>query len=271
MTTTLQKPAPSASNALDPRSFNGASFAKLTLIEMRKSLNTRSGRSIVIICAALVLLVAVIAYFNDTVTRPAEFSEYVGYMPMPAVQIFPVIAIMGMTAEWSARAALVTFTLSPSRAKVLAAKIVGSIVLGALMYAFSVLVTIGYTALKGATSGFGMTFANAGEALASGGLTFLISVLFGIALGACIANTAGAIVLYFLVPIAISIVFGIANGFQVDWLITTIDYINWQINTAMIAAREFSGHEAQIAVTAAVYVVIPLIIGIFMTMKREVK
>ena len=101
----------------------------------------------------------------------------------------------------------------------------------------------------------------------------LIGVLIGFALATLIMNTAGAIVIYFvyslILPIAVSILSALIDSFE--------DIAPWiEFNTAQFPLFEGdytpTGEEwAQIATSGFIWLVVPLVLGIWRVLRIEFK
>ena len=98
---------------------------RLVKIELRKMFNTRSGFWILISIGALSVIAtgAVLLFAPDSEIAYENFAAAIG---LPMSVILPMIAILGVTSEWSQRSGLTTFTLVPSRGRVIGAKAVAT-------------------------------------------------------------------------------------------------------------------------------------------------
>src|SRR3954471_19267433 len=106
--TTLTEAAPAtpakhkaaAGTALPPA--RGQSFLKLVTIELRKSVNTRSGRFLIlgILALAVAALTWQLTHLDDGVQR---FDGYLAAASTGVLLILPVIGVMAMTSEWTQR------------------------------------------------------------------------------------------------------------------------------------------------------------------------
>ena len=99
-------------------------------MELRKSFDTRSGMWLLasIAIAALATTGAILAW------GPREqftYSEFLLAIGMPMTLLLPIIAALSVTAEWTQRTGLATFTLVPHRGRVLLAKAVASVLVAA--------------------------------------------------------------------------------------------------------------------------------------------
>ncbi len=126
----------------------GQSFLKLVTIELRKSVNTRSGQVLIlgILALALAALTWELTHLGDG--RQA-FDGYLGAASTGVMLLLPVIGVMAMTSEWTQRTALTTFTLSPRRIRVQLAKFVSAIVLSVVVLSVTVVLAMAGTALGG--------------------------------------------------------------------------------------------------------------------------
>ena len=90
-------------------------------VELRKSFDTRSGLWLLasIGIAALLTTGAVVAWAPEDQLTYSQFTLAIG---IPMSVILPIIAVLSVTAEWSQRSGLTTFTLVPHRSRILLAK-----------------------------------------------------------------------------------------------------------------------------------------------------
>lgn len=235
-------------------------FARLVAVEWRKSTDTRSSRwviGLVSLAMAAVVLVPLLSGGDDW-----TYDDFLGLPALVMTTLLPVVAILTLTTEWSRHTVLTTFTQEPRRARVVGAKVSASMLL----------------ALAGATFVWTVAFAGIGIATVCGrgvdndldllkvvgNLAFMALIMLkAVALGALLANTAAAIVLFFALPTAFAIL-GDAIGKVGPWLDTTTTF-GW------IYDAHWSGHAAQIAVSTLIWVVVPLVAGLVVTQRREVK
>ncbi len=265
------------STATAPLSLDVAGTARVPLtrlvkVEMRKALDTRAGRWLVIGILGLVVVIEVIYAFvaNDGDKDLQDFIQIPGAV---LGYFLPIVVIMLVTSESSQRNGLVTFTLEPRRSRIVVAKFLAGIVL-----ALGVMVLAVVLALLGTLLGI-VTGSDPSWSL-DGGLVFnalflstLIGIFVGFALSMLIMNTAGAIVAYFaytlILPTAVGILSAISDGFEkvAPWI---------EFNTAQtpLISSPYSptGEEwAQIATSGFIWLVIPLVLGIWRLMRIEFK
>ena len=92
-------------------------------VELRKMFDTRSGFWLLISIGALAVVAtaAAIIFAPESELSYDTFAKAIGF---PMTLVLPIIAILAVTSEWSQRSGLTTFTLVPSRGRVIAAKAV---------------------------------------------------------------------------------------------------------------------------------------------------
>ncbi|WBQ08382.1 ABC transporter permease [Kribbella sp. CA-293567] len=242
-------------------------FTRLLRVELRKLVDTRAGFWL-LTAIGLITVAAVAVFLFVADPDQLTFHSLVGVTATPQSILLPVLGILAVTAEWSQRTGLVTFTLEPSRARVAVAKLVAVTLVGLL----AVVVALGVAALSNLA---GTAFLDG-----SGSWTFeaanvrdffavqLIGILQGFAFGMLLMNTAAAIVLYYVLPIVWSVLFAMVSSLEnaAPWL---------DLNTAMAPAFEQQTFQAadwaHIAVAGTIWVLLPLAFGLVRLLRREVK
>lgn len=245
-----------------------ASLATLSAVELRKAVNTRAGRWLLIVVGILALggtAIGMFAISSDTRT----YDTFIQINLQLTSFVLPVVGILLMTSEWSQRSALTTFALVPRRSRVLVAKLVAALVIAVVGWAAAFLLACLGTALSSRPAGmaseevWGLTV---GDVLISL-IWVVLSMALGIAFGLAFLNTAAAIVLVFVLPLAWTILSGLITVLREHvqpWLDTNISWNN-------LLNNDLSGqHWAQVAVATAVWVLLPGAIGARRMLTREV-
>lgn len=240
----------------------------LTRVEMRKMVDTRSGKWLVGIIAGLSVVAVVILLFagdGDFRTFRAFFEASL----YPVAVLLPVLGILTVTTEWSQRTALTTFTLVPQRWRIAVAKLLAA--------SGCALVSMG-TSLLAATIGNGLTVAldrgdgswsfSAGS-FGKAALFQVLLIVMGVAFGMLLMNSPLALVLYFVLPTGWSILRDLVPRIEkvASWL---------DANVAMGVLAEGGTHMtgrmwAHLATASAVWVLLPLALGAVRLMRRELK
>lgn len=239
----------------------GVPFGRTFRAELRKMVDTRAGRWMIIVMAA----VAVLVLAGFVIWGPAEDASFRGLLELatlPLAMLLPIIGIMAATAEWSQRTGLVTFVLEPRRGRVVLAKGLAALVLAAVVLAAAVAASA-VANLVGGTGEWDLTAAMGGGVL----LALLVYVLQGVAFGLLFLNTPVAIVSVLVLPTVWSIA-----TMAVSSLEEAGRWLNLDLVTQPLFAGEMAGRDwAQLATTGAVWVLLPLTVGTYRVLHREVK
>lgn len=250
---------------LDSSATPPTGFVHLVGVELRKSVDTRAGRWLLVAILALTaaavgLVLAVGDESQHTMPQMLSFAA------SPQGFLLPVLGILLVTSEWSQRTALVTFALTASRSHVIAAKIVAALLLALGAAAGAVVAAAAATAAGGSEEGFA-------EVTVATILLFvalqLLNVLMGVAFGLLLLNTPAAISVFFILPVVSSLVFTTVPALE-----DLAPWLDLQTAQSPLVDGDFSltGEQlAQSAVTALLWVVLPLLGGWFRTMRAEVK
>ncbi len=245
----------------------GQSFLTLLRIELRKSVDTRSGRAMLggILLLALAGLGWEVTHLGDD---PVTLSRFIQVSTVGVRLLLPVIGIMAMTSEWTQRTALTTFTLSPRRGRVQLAKFLAAILLSVVVLTAVVLLALGTTALGGLIDGSSPMYDTAQDPFWSGlagvYLANALNVVMGAAFGAVLAQTAIAVTVYFVAPTLWSLAAPEVLKDRADWLDVFGAF-------GRIAERSFDGKVPETLTSVAAWIVIPTILGFWMGGRREAK
>ena len=97
-------------------------LGQLIAVELRKMVNTRSGFWVPIGVALITVAVAIIASANHG-GLDGTFTHVLHKAGLPAAFLLPVMGVLLICGEWSQRTTLTTFTMVPSRWRVIGAKL----------------------------------------------------------------------------------------------------------------------------------------------------
>ena len=230
-------------------------FTRLVHVELRKMLDTRAGRWLLIGIGGVIALALTIMFFDNGGEHP--FGDYLQATTMPMALILPVVGILAVTSEWSQRTGLVTFGLEPRRTRVAWAKTAAGLLIGVAAFATSlVLAGIAHQAaitFRGITGDWTMD----GLMLLGAGGYVLLGMAQGLAFGMLLKNTPAAIVLFYILPTAWSIL-----GEMVSWLRDTATWLDMNQTMQPLFTGSLTGEQwAHLATSVAVWVVVPLAFG----------
>jgi hypothetical protein len=245
-------------------------LTRVITVELRKSFDTRSGFWLLagIGLAALLTTGAVIAWAPASEISYSQFTLAIG---VPMTVILPIIAVLSVTAEWSQRTGLTTFTLVPNRGRVLLSKALacGLVALAATAVAFTVgaLGNVTGAAMAGIDPVWNQDLTDV--AYFALGNTLLL--LVGFTLGALIRNSPGAIVGYmvyaFVAPGLLAFL-----AFNQAWFRDARPWVDPKFNQDTLLHGTLSGNGwTHLAVTTLVWLVLPLMVAVLNLLRSEVK
>jgi ABC-2 type transport system permease protein len=245
-------------------------LSRVVRVELRKMFNTRSGFWLLasIVIAGLVATVATIGFAPDKELTYYTFAKAIGF---PMTVILPIIAVLSITGEWSQRTGLTTFTLVPHRTLVIRAKTISSIAvaIASMLFAF-VVGAIGNvigTAIAGTSLVWNVSVAEGLNIV----LGNLLCLLTGTMLGMLIRSSSGALVAYFIYSLLLPSMAGLLATSQ-GWFRDLQPWVDLNYAQANLFTGTLTGEQwAQVAVTAATWIVLPAIVGLRLVMKSEVK
>jgi ABC-2 type transport system permease protein len=233
--------------------------SRVLAVELRKMFDTRSGFWLLMSIGILALLAtgATIAFAPEEAQTYGNFAAAIGF---PMAVVLPMVAILSVTSEWSQRSGLTTFTLVPSRGRVVAAKAVGALGIGALG-------NIVGTAISGAPTVWDVSVAE----FASIVLATVLGMLVGFTLGVVLRSSPAAIVGYFVYSLVLPTAFGMLAAFQ-EWFRDLQPWVDFQYSQTRLYDDVPNGEAwAQLGVSALPWLVLPLTVGLVMLHRSEVK
>jgi ABC-2 type transport system permease protein len=253
-----------AEGTLDVAGTTAVPFPRLVNVELRKMADTRAGKWLLItIVAITALAVALLLIFAPDDAK--TFESFLGVTATPQGFLLPVLGVLLVTSEWGQRAALTTFTLVPHRGRILAAKVVAAVLFGLA----AIVIALGIAALATVLAGVDDMWGAYGfEDTGKFALLQTMGILQGLAFGMLFLNSAAAIVTFFVLPIAFSIVTSI-----VEQLRDVQPWIDLGTSQApLFGDAALTGEEwAQLATGTLLWIVLPMAIGGWRMLRAEVK
>jgi ABC-2 type transport system permease protein len=241
------------------------SLWRLTRVELRKMANTRSGKWL-LIGIGVVTLVVIVAFYASAEESERTFFNFMAAANGPQGFLLPVLGILLVTSEWSQRTALVSFTLTPVRGRVLRAKFLAALVAGTATIAIAVVLASVATVIGGSANAWAMVGV---DDLGKVVLLQVTAVVQGLAFGLLFLNSSAAIVSYFVLPSALNIV-----GTLWDSLHQVQPWIDlWAAQEPLFrGGGDLTGEQwAQSLTSTLIWVVLPLTVGLFRVLRAEVK
>lgn len=237
-------------------------FARLLRAECRKATDTRAARAL--LAAAVLFALAAQAVplaFPHNVAQ--DRASFLTWAALGLTRLLPIALMLAMTAEWSQRTALATFTLEPRRGRVVAAKVLASLAITAAggCLAFGIAqagLTVATAAGHHPATGWSW------RELAGFAVFLLFTSGMGVAIGTALHNTATAIVTYFALA-------ALASLLLIPAVAKIGSYADPGQTFGWVLTGDWSGHGPQIASTAVIWIALPLVIGTARTLRRDVR
>ena len=245
-----------------PADERGAAFGRLTRIELRKMLDTRSGLWFSAAVAGVTLITVIITALAKG-GHDATLARLFNNSVQPAAILLPVLGVLLVCGEWSQRTTLTTFTLVPHRGRILAAKVAAAILVAIAAFAICLACSVVVGELMPAPGGAG----GLSTVLLGQGLVFLTATMvIGVAFGAAIMLSAPAIVIYLALPTAWD-----ALSSTIHPLKTLSHWLAIGPTLGPLATHAFSAADwAHAGTTLALWLATPLIIGARRFARRDV-
>ncbi|MFN0282619.1 MAG: ABC transporter permease [Kineosporiaceae bacterium] len=243
---------------------------RVSRVELRKMFDTRSGFWLMtsLVIAALVATAATMLFAPDADLSYYMYAKAIGF---PMTVILPIIAVLSITGEWSQRSGLTTFTLVPHRTRVIVAKVVASVTVGAASMLFALAVgVVGNlvgTAITGTEQVWDVTVAHALQIVLGG----LMCLLTGTMLGLLFRSSPVALVAYFVYSLLLPTVFGVLATSQQAFR----DLQPW-VDLNLAQGKLFEGsltveQWAHLGVTASIWLVVPALLALRLVTRSEVR
>jgi ABC-2 type transport system permease protein len=248
----------------------GISLGRITTIELRKMLDTRSGFwTMASIALVSLLTTGMVILFGDR--EDLTYRTFASAISVPMSLILPIIAILSVTAEWSQRSGLTTFTLVPHRSRVitgkLAAAVTVAVVATPVAFAIGAVGNLAGAASAGVDPVWDVTFAN----LLTMDLANVLGLLVGFMLGVIIRNSAGALVAYFVYQFLLPTL-GLVLAAKQDWFHDLQPWVDFNFDQGALLEGTVSSQEwTHLVVTGLIWLVVPLALGLRLVVRAEVK
>jgi ABC-2 type transport system permease protein len=262
-----------APSAIDLTGTSAVPFSRLVRVELRKAYDTRAGFWLLVATVGIVTVVLGIATVITVVqSEPVRWGDFIVIAAYMTSFLLPILGIMLVTAEWSQRSALVTFSLEPRRERVVLAKLVVGLVLTLLTLVVAFIVGLVCTVICEVVQSELTTWDLAATDLAGFTVTQTLAMVGGFALATLLLNTPAAIVLFVVYRYVLPGVFAAGNA-----LISGFDsispWLDFQAAQGDIYEWDLYGTEewSHLIVSGILWLGLPLGIGLWRILRAEVK
>jgi ABC-2 type transport system permease protein len=258
--------------SLDVTSTAPVPFGRLVQVELRKLADTRAGRWLLISIVSLTLLVLIIqlAVVLGNDLHP-KFVDFLQGMNTPMAILLPVLGVLSITSEWSQRTAMVTFTLEPSRMRVVTAKLVSLVIVSVLALVVGLVLGSVANVLYGSFSGDDLVWGDVGKLVLTYFIAYILSMASGFALGALFLNSPAGIVVYFAYSFVLPIPFAIGAALM-GWFESLRPWVDFNFaQTPLIDGTIHGSDWGHLVTSGLIWLVLPLVIGLWRIGRSEVK
>lgn len=236
-------------------------FGRLLRAEARKSTDPRSARVLLVVIGLILIGAAVVPVYAADDGAVQSHSDYLMPTSLALGLFLPVVLILLVSTEWTQRTMLWTLVQEPRRARVLTAKVVLGLALIVLGGCAALVLTAGGLTVAGM-----LGHDTVWDVSASDGASFVVGLglsgLLAMAFAALFQHTAAAITAYVFLPMVVNLVTIPAPSAR-EWIDT-----NETFNR--LVEGSWSGHVPQILVAAALWIVLPGVLGVVRTLRRDI-
>jgi len=242
------------------QTFPRPGLPRLSRVELRKMADTRAGFWLLLVIELIAIAIVTITVIAGNDGDKDFFSLFQGTLWVVSI-LLPVLGILLVTSEWSQRTGLTTFALVPERGRVITAKIVAAIVLSLAATAACLITAAAGNLVAGGSWSLSL------GAVGRGALFETLGLLGGVAFGLVFMNSALAIVLYYIIPTAWSILAQSVHAIEkpAKWLDTS------QTVQPLVDGNMTGTDWAQLGTSMALWVGVVMLIGLWRLRRTELK
>lgn len=249
-------------------------FGNLVKAESRKYVNTRAALVLSILTAAALALATIGAIATYPELIKAATGTDLLFLPLAVTSILTaVIVILPVTSEWTQRGALTTFVVEPRRERVVAAKALVSLGVALAVWMACQLSWAVFNAAGAAVHGLEASWEFHWTRWLGGVEFLLLNAAVAFALALLLRNTALTVTVFVAAPVAVGALsqFGELLAKIAAWLRTP----GASLDTILAAQKGGQTPDAtlwgQFTVGIILWIVVPLIIGLWLSCRADAK
>ncbi len=237
-------------------------LGRLTAVELRKMVDTRAGFWMLLGIFGLTVAALVTMFFAGS-ADDHTFKNMFVLAAAPSAVLLPIVGILLVSSEWTQRTTVVTFALVPRRWRVLAAKVSAGVLLASVALVISLGLGALGTAIAQPDADGSWTLSTV--MLGQVALYVTVAMLMGVGFGVMLLSSAPAIVLYFVMPI------GLSSIGAIPWFDGIVPWLDWWSSISILADKPLDATEwARAGTTLAVWVALPLLVGLWRITRSEI-
>jgi hypothetical protein len=245
-------------------------LGRITTTELRKMLDTRSGfwtvSSIGIVSA---LTTGAVILWGDA--ADLTYRTFTSAIGVPMSLILPIIAILSVTAEWSQRSGLTTFTLVPHRSRIIVGKLLAAVTVALVATPVAFAIGAVGNVVGSNIAGVPTVWDLDTSTFVTTELANVLGMLVGFMLGVLVRSSPGALVAYFVYQFLLPTL-ALILAAQQDWFGRLQPWVDFDFaQSALYEGPLTSQQWAHLAVTGLIWLVVPLAVGLRLVVRTEVK
>jgi hypothetical protein len=243
---------------------------RLVAVELRKSFDTRAGLGLLVgtALAAVSANILLIAFASIDQLTYQQFALAACY---PMSVVLPLVAVLSVTAEWTQRSGLSTFTLVPHRGRIIGAKgfAMTLVALASTLFALPVAAvgTFVGSAIRGVDPAWNVGWSDVAYLAVANVFPITVGFMFGVVVRASAGAIVGYYVFAFVAPTMLTFL-AMSQG----WFRRAQPWVDPNYSQHALFNGGFGAQQwAQLGATSAVWLVAPLVFGAVALMHSEVK
>jgi ABC-2 type transport system permease protein len=237
------------------------SIGRLVAVELRKIVDTRAGFWLQVATVAITV-VAVIVRCMVGDAADHTFAAVLDVGLQPAAVLLPVAGVLLVTSEWSQRTGLITFVLTPVRSRILGAKLLASLVLAVAMLLVSVAIVAAGVLVASPGEG---AWTDVATLIGQSTVFLTVGMVTAVAFGAILLASAPALVALFALPSAWMAIVSLPFFHGIAPWVDTARALG-PMHEEVLSGAQW----AHAGTAIAIWMVLPLLIGIWRITRREV-
>ena len=235
-------------------------LGRLVAVELRKIVNTRAGFWLQVATVALTAVVVIVSLIiGDAADH--TFAALLDVAIQPAAVLLPVAGVLLVTSEWSQRTGLITFALIPVRSRVLGAKLLASLVLAVAAFAAIVAIVAAGVLAAGADG----AWADVAPLIGQTTVFLTAGMVTAVAFGAILLASAPALVALFALPSSWAAIVSLSFFGGIGPWVDTARSLG-PMHEEVLSATQW----AHAGTSLAIWLLLPLLIGIYRITRREI-
>jgi hypothetical protein len=237
-------------------------LGRLVAVELRKMVDTRAGFWLQVAVVALTVVVVIVRLMTGD-GADHTFASVLDVAINPAAVLLPVAGVLLVTSEWSQRTGLITFVLTPLRSRILGAKLIASLVLAVAMLLASVAIIAAGVAIS--SPGLEGTWSDVAPLIGQTAVFLTAGMVTAVAFGAVLLASAPALVALFALPSAWMAVVSLSFFHGIAPWVDTARALG-PMHEEVLSSTQW----AHAGTALAIWMALPLLIGVWRITRREV-